>query len=277
MRVLRTILLLGSTAAVAAVGATSAAAGGDVTTVIYPAVVNVEMVRATNQLAEATKYQDEGDTAHAVASLTAARSHLHKAWLGAKYVIQNAPPPVAEAGTLSRTTVVPRAKAVPKAKAVKKAKAPAHSSGGAVGGTSPYADQYATAAAVFTLQDQVAETALGMLGTADATTLPVVSSTLFAAMNDRDTAIAYIHSLPVPAAEAGVRAKVSGGAIVGAWATTMPNVTFQVDDELQMMDSLTGSLKLSPGRTKVLNAAVVQATKTERTLNQFWPPVPPEA
>jgi hypothetical protein len=281
MRVLRTISLLGSIAAVAAVGATSAAAGGDVTTVLYPAVVNVELVRANSQLAEAAKYQDEGDSAHAVASLTAARSHMHKAWIGAKYVIDNAPPPVTAAGALSRTTVVPKAmpKAVAKANAkAKKAKAPAHPSGGAVGGVSPYADEFTTAAAVMTLQDQVAETALGMIGTADATVLPAVSSTLFAALNDRDTAIAYIHSLPAPpAAAAGVHAKVSGGAIVGGWATTMPNVTFQVDDELTLIDNLNSSLKLSPGRTKVLNAAEVQNIKSERNLNLFWPPVPPAA
>jgi hypothetical protein len=267
-------LLLGSIGAVAAVGATSAAAGGAPTTILYPAIVNVELVRTAKQLDLATTYQDGGDNAHAAAALTAARSHMRKAWIAAKYVIDNAPPPVAAAGSLSRTTVVPRAKALPKAKSAKKATSPAHTSGGVIAGATPYADQYTTAAAVLTLQDQVAETVLGMLALADPTVLPVASSTLFAALNDRDTAIAYIHSLPVPAAPAGLHATVSGGVIAGTWDTTMANVVFQVDDELQVIDGLRATLTLSPGRAKVLDAAEIQNIKSERKLNLYWPPVP---
>jgi hypothetical protein len=272
MRLLRTFLLLGCAAAVAA---TSAVAGGAPTVTLYPAIVNVELVRTAKQLENAMAYQDEGDGAHAAASLTAARSHMRKAWIAAKFVIDNAPPPVAEAGSLSRPTIVPRAKAISKAKAVKKATPPAHTSGGAIAGATPYADQYTTAAAVFTLQDQVAETALGMLAQADATVLPVASSTLFAALNDRDTAIAYIHSLPVPpAAAAGTRATISGGVIAGTWDTTMSSLIFQIDDELQLVDGMRASLNLSPGRAKVLDATEIQNIKSERKVNLYWPPAP---
>src|SRR4051812_27060420 len=129
MRLLRTTLL---SAVAAAVGATSALAGGGGGPPVYPAVVNVQLLRTAKQLEEATKFQDAGDGPHPVASLTSARSPLHRPWLAAKYVIDNAPPPVAGDGALSRP--VP----VAKAKVAKRAAKPAHASGGAVGGVSPY-------------------------------------------------------------------------------------------------------------------------------------------
>ena len=69
---------------VAVVVASPAAAGGDVTTILYPAAVNVHMVQTTALLDKAATYQDEGDQAKATAALTAAASHLKKAWTAAK-------------------------------------------------------------------------------------------------------------------------------------------------------------------------------------------------
>jgi hypothetical protein len=275
MRLLRIALPLGAFASFAAIAAGSAVAGGDAGPPLYPSFVNVQMVQTETLIAKAATYQDEGDTAKAVVALNAARSHMHKAWLAAKFYIDNAPPPVAGD---SAAFIVPKAKQVTKTKPQSKVKkkAKAHSSGGAVAGASPYADQYATAVAVLTLEHDVAAAALGIMESADATLLPVVNTTLFNALNDRDTAIAYIHSVDVPpaASDGSVKGHSSGGAVAGSWGTVMPGVLPYVDDELSTVDSLRARLKLSPGRKRMLDDTELQDTKTERTINKYWPPLP---
>jgi hypothetical protein len=259
-------------------------AGGDVTTPLYPAIVNVRLVRAQNLLQQAAKYEDLGDYPNAVLALTGARSNMTKAWTGAKYVIQTAPPPPPG----DKPTVVRKAKAK---KAVVRRARPiarrarvqhvrivrARVSGGAVPGASPYADQYTTTAAVLSLQHAVATTAMGMIDNASEPLLTAVSKNLFAALNARDAAVAYIHSLPVPPpADRPTRARASGGAVVGSWATTMQAVVPDIDDEMQQIDGIQATIKLSPGRARILGLAELQDLKTERTINTYWPPIPPE-
>ena len=271
MKLLRIALPLALVSALAAIGAGSAAAGGDAGPPVYPSLVHVQMVSTEKLLEKAATYEDEGDSAKAVAAMTAVKSHLRKAWLGAKYVIDNAPPPVAGDSAVVWKPKVKR----PARKGVVKVKA--HTSGGAIAGASPFADQYTTAVGVLGLQHDVASACLGMLDTADAALLPVLSSTLFAALNGRDTAIAYIHSIAPPpvAGDGSVHGHSSGGAVAGSWATVMPGVLPYVDDELQAVDGIRARVTLSPGRKKVLDAAELQDTQTERTLNRFFPPLPP--
>jgi hypothetical protein len=251
-----------------AVTAGSAFAGGDAGPPLYPSAVNVQLVRTEALLQKATDYQDEGDAAKAVAALTATRSHLKKAWTAAKYIIDHAPPPVAaDGGVAIRVKVPAKPKVVPKAKA--------HTSGGAVAGASPFADQYQTAVGVLNLQHDVATTALGMLDTASGPLLSSVSTSLFYALNARDTAIAYIKKIQPPpvAADGGVPAHSSGGAVAGSWATVMPGVAPYIDDEVQQIEALRASTNLSPGRTTVLSKAEIQDIDTGKTITQTWPPV----
>jgi hypothetical protein len=69
------------------------AAGGEETVLVYPSLVNARLVRAQAALERAAKHSDEAQPAKAIVDLTAARENLSKAWSGAKYVIQHAPPP----------------------------------------------------------------------------------------------------------------------------------------------------------------------------------------
>ena len=284
--------LISVTAAGAASSANSAgggpaiahAAGGDVTTPLYPAIVNVRLVRAQNLLQQAAKYEDLGDYPNAVLALTAARSNMTKAWTGAKYVIQTAPPPppgdkpTAVRKAKAKKAVVRKARPVARrARLVRKVPViRARVSGGAIPGASPYADQYTTAAAVFSLQHAVATTALGMIDNASEPLLTAVSKDLFAALNARDAAVAYIHSLPVPPpGDRPLRARKSDE-VVGSWATTMPAVIPDLDDEMQQIDGIQATIKLSPGRARLLDLAELQDLRTERTINTYWPPIPPE-
>jgi hypothetical protein len=229
----------------------ASAAGGDAGPPVYPSLVNVRLLRTQQLLQDATSAQESGDSVTAVKALTAARSDLAKAWTGAKYIIDNAPPPVAGDGAFG------------------------HSSGGAIPGASPYADQYKTTAAVLTLQHTVAVTAMGMLDTAAEPLLTTVSKSLFAALNARDVAIAYMKKKdPPPVAGSGsVRAGASGAPIAAGWSTIGQAVLPDLDDEQQMIDGIRATVKLSPGRAKVLNAAEIQDIKSGKTINKNWPPV----
>src|SRR4051794_8335783 len=270
MRLLRRVLLLSAATTVAGLGAGSALAGGGGPP-LYPSSVNVQMVQTETMLGKAADYVDAGDGANAVKAVKAAKSHMHKAWLAAKYLVDNAPPPVAGDSAVRPT----KAKKTTRA-AKRHPKSPAHKSGGAVAAASPFADAITTASGVLTLQRDVAATMLGLLENADAALLPIVNSALFAAMNDRDTTIAYIHSIAPPpvAGDGSVSGHSSGGAIAATWDSVMPGVLPYVDDELTTIDSLRARVKLSPGRSRLLDDAELQDTKTEQTINKYWPPVP---
>lgn len=257
---LRTVLALAVTAGVVVVATASAAstpatpaaagpiaraAGSDAGPPVYPSIVNVRLLRTQSLLADATSSLDSGDSANAIKDLTAARSNMRKAWTGAKYVIDNAPPPVAGDGR-------------------------ARASGAPVGGGSNYADQFATAMGVLSLQHNVAVTAMGMVDNASAELLAGVSKTVFAALNARDASVEYIHSIDKPPPAGDGRARKSD-AVVG-WSTFMPNAVPDVDDELQMADAVRATVKLSPGRKRLFDLLELQDTKTEKTINKYWPP-----
>jgi hypothetical protein len=248
------------------------AAGGDAPLPL-PAIVNVRVVRAQNLLQHATKYEDLGQPDKAVTALTAARSNMTKAWTATQYLIANAPPP-AEPASVRPAKAVSKTKAPAKAKRRSIPVVKAHASDDAA--VAVYADIYTTAAAVLSLQHAVATTAMGMMDNAAEPLLTAVSKNLFAALNARDAAIAYIHSIAPPpvAADGSVHAHASGGLIVGSWDTIMPNVVPDVDDELQQIAGIRGTIKLSTGRARLLNDAELQDRRTESTLNTYWPPVP---
>ena len=229
----------------------ASAAGGDVGAPVYPSLVNVRLVQTQQLLEDATSAQDNGDAAGAVKALTAARSELAKAWAGAKYVIDHAPPPVAGDDAVAR------------------------SSGAAPAGSSPYADQYVTTGGVLSLQHTVAVTAMGMLANASEPLLTTVSKSLFAALNARDVAIAYMKKKDPPpvAGDGRVHAGASGAPIAAGWSTIGQAVLPDLDDEQQMVDGIRATVKLSPGRTRVLNAVELQDSKSGKTINQYWPPV----
>ena len=234
-------------------GPTATASGGDAGQLVYPSIVNVRLIRAEAALARATTWVDQAKGSNAIAELKAAQSNMQKAWTAAKYVINTTPPPVATDGAF------------------------AHSSGGAPAGPS-YASPEDTTFAVLSLQHDVVTTSLGLLDAGNATlkntTLP---TTIKAAVDARDAAIAYIHSIAPPpvAGDGRVHADASGGAVVAGWDTTMPNLIPVLDDEIQ---AIKGTRKLNPtlptGIRTFLPTMRARDEATQTTINQFWPPAP---
>lgn len=234
------------------------AAGGDVAPTL-PSIVGVRVNRGEASLARAADYVDRDMPTKATASLLNARRNMYAAWRGAKYLIEHAPPPVAEAGRVHSGTK-------------------ARASGGAVGTGTVYADPNTTAVAVLGYQHDVATAAFGLLDGAKGTLENDVSKTMFAALDRRDSAIAYIAAIPPPpAADARVhskaKAKASGGAVVGGFATLMPGIIPDLDDEIQQAQGLVNGGALTAAEKRLMNQAQFQVFQTEQTVNATWPPV----
>ena len=233
-------------------------AGGDVAVLVYPSIVNVPFVRTRAALQRAVDHADDpGDqtgTAKAVASLTVARAQLKKAWTGEKYLIDHAPPPIV-GDSLDGPAIV---------------------AGAPVAGASPFASAEDSGAELFNLYHEVATTAVGMSDTAKTTLQSALSTTIFAALNQRDAAIKYIHDHQPAAPPVGdsLGVDASGAPVAAGWSGVMPNVASYIEDEIQQLDALQANTSLSAGAKRVLGAAELQDTRTLRTINQWWPPAP---
>src|SRR3954464_13784439 len=116
-------------------GPVAHAAGGDAPAV-NPAIVGVPIDRTTAALSNAADAIDAGDGAAAAGPLTASRRYLLRSYSGAKYLIANAPPPVAEAGSANPKKVRTLARSSTRAarRGDQRGWITAHASGGAVAG-----------------------------------------------------------------------------------------------------------------------------------------------
>jgi hypothetical protein len=252
------------------------AAGGAATALIYPSIVQTRLIRAQGALDRAAKYSDLGFPDKAIVALTAARNNLTKAWKGAKYVIETTPPPPATDAAFHKSAFLKsgrlriykgrRGKRVHGADVVPPV------------GALP-ATIYDTGFAVLSLQHYAAATAVGLIDDTSGTTLTAVRSTLARSLNDRDAAIAYIHSIDIPVpADAKLGAHSAGTAPgAGDWASTMPNATIQLDDEIQQVEGTMAGAGLTAAESSILAGADYRDIKTERTLNLYWPPLPADA
>jgi hypothetical protein len=235
------------------------AAGGDVAPTL-PSIVRVRVNRGEKALEKASNYVDRNQNDKAITALLGARRNMYAAWKGAQYVIETAPPPVAGDASVHRVQ--------------------AHKSGGAPAGT-VYADPVTTAVAVLGFQHDVAATGYSLLDGGKGTLLAAANTTVFAALDRRDQAIAYIAKLPAPPAAADARvhrvtAHKADDAALPTFATLMPNVVPDLDDEEQQIQGLMKDGAVTPKGKTLLKDALVQVILTENTINTNWPPAPAE-
>jgi hypothetical protein len=225
------------------------AAGGEGPPPPLPSIVNVRVERANDALERAAAAVDAGDTAGATAALNAVLVNTSRAWSGAKYVIQTTPPPPpAEEGRVH-----------------------ADASGDPVA-AGTFASPEDTAFAVLTLQHDVVTNGLALMDGKPTTPVGTLRTTIRSALNNRDAAINYIHSIappPPPAEEGRVHADASGDPIVATWDTVMPTLPLLIADEIQTLRGLhlRGATELKT-LSRIRNERVL--------LNTYWPPVPVE-
>ena len=235
------------------------AAGGDAVQLIYPSLVRIRYNRAERALDRAGRKIDAGQLDKAATALKVVRRQTAAAWRGTKYVIRTTPPPPAEEDLFR-----PRAR----------------KSGGAPAGPT-YAAPPDTAFKVLGLMHDVSSEMVQQIDGAHGAGLAPLSTTLNWVNNRRDQAIQYIFSVapPAPATEDVFRprARKAGDPVVTTFDTVMPNVTPDLDDEIQAIDGLkSDATDLTVGGRRLLNAAENQIEATRTFVNTKWPPVPVE-
>jgi hypothetical protein len=234
------------------------ASGSDGPPPVLPSIVRTRIARGEKAIERAADWVDQEENDRAVVSLRNARRNMYAAWRGAVDVVENAPPPPpAEAGRVHVKVPVRR-------KARKSA---------------TYVTPEETAVAVVNFQHDVAVAAYGLLDGAKGNLRDAVSTTMFAALNRRDRAIVYIHNRPVPPppAEAGrvhPHAHASDEDAPPSFATLMPGIVPDLDDELGQTKGLLRGGALTPGEKRIMGQARAQTLETKDQVNTWWPPVP---
>jgi hypothetical protein len=186
------------------------------------------------------------------------RRNMYAAWRGAVDVVENAPPPAPPGDGLRRGRVQARASAT-------------------------YVSPEETAVAVLNFQHDAAVAAYGLLDGAKGALRDAVSTTMFAALDRRDRAAVYIHGRPVPPppppdlarASAHVRAHASDEDAPPSFATLMPAIVPDLDDELSQIKALLRGGALTPGEKRIMGQARAQVLETKDQINTWWPPLPP--
>ena len=241
------------------------ASGSDGPPPVLPSIVGTRITRGEKALERAGDYVDQDMPDKAVASLRNLRRNMYAAWRGATDVVENAPPPPpAEADSL-------RSKVGAQRKARKSA---------------TYLGPEETAVAVLNFQHDVATGSFGLLDGAKGVLRDAVSTTMFAALNRRDEAILYIHNRPVPpppapdaarvhaSASDGVHARASQEDAPPSFATLMPNIVPDLEDELGQTKGLLRGGALTPGEKRIMGQARSQILETKDQVNTWWPALP---
>jgi hypothetical protein len=236
--------------------ANARAAGSDGPPPVLPSIVRKRINRGEKALDRAGDYVDREQPAKAVVSLLNARRNMYAAWRNAVDVVENAPPPPVAVPDSLHTRVPVRKKA--------------H-------GSAVYLGPEETAVAVLDFQHDVATAAFDLLDGAKGTLRDAVSTTMFASLNRRDKAIVYIHNrpVPVPPAEADrVHAQASDEDAAPTFATLMPDVVPDLDDELGQIRGLVRGGALTPGEKRIMGLAKSQVLETKDQVNTLWPALP---
>lgn len=230
------------------------AAGSDGPPPVLPSIVARRINRGEKALERAGDYVDREQPDKAVVSLRNARRNMYAAWRNAVDVVENtpAPPPAGDARVRTRVPV--------RGKARKSA---------------TYLSPEETAVAVLNFQHDVATAAFDLVDGAKGPLRDAASTTMFAALDRRDKAIVYIHNRPVPpvAGDARVRARASDDDGPPTFATLMPGVVPDLDDELGQIRGLVRAGALTQGEKRILGLAKSQILETKDQVNTWWPPV----
>jgi hypothetical protein len=264
-------------------GPVAHAAGSGAATV-DPPIVGVPIARTQNALANAADAIDAGNGAQAVGPLTASRRYLLRSYSGAKYLIANAPPAPAEAGSANpqkfRRLALRAIRASRSRAAGKRGWIKANASG-AEGGAGPaFADAPTAVFDVFTSQFNAATAAVGMAPDAKGELLAKVKTTLNTAIVLRNRLVKVVHAAappaPAPAADGRVHARASGAAPAAgsAFDAVMPGLTVLLDAELQQMQAAAQDSSVPSDSKAILTGAIAADKQIETLVNQWWPPAP---
>jgi hypothetical protein len=240
-----------------------------------PPIVGVPIVRTQVALGNAVDAIDAGNGGQAVGPLRASRRYLIRSYRGAKYLIANAPPPPAEAGSVS----APRFRRLAR-RAIRASRRDGLSGwiriSGAEGAGPAFADAPTAVFDVFTSQFNAATTAVGVLPDVKGQLLTRVQTTLNTAIVLRNRLVKVIHAAapPAPPAETGrVHAHSSGAEGGATFDAVMPGLVVLLDAELQQMQATAQDSSVPAASRAALTKAIAADQQIESLVNQWWPPV----
>ena len=237
----RTTRLLALAVGLALALPAAAAQAGSGAAAVDPPIVGVPILRTQTALGNAADAIDAGNGAQAVGPLRASRRYLIRSYKGAKYLIANAPPPPAEAGSASALRYRRLAR-----RAIRASRQGGQSGwirariSGAEGGGPAFADAPTAVFDVFTSQFNAATTAVGMVPDVKGNLLSRVQTTLNTAVVLCNRLVKVIHAAtpPAPSAEDGkVHAHTSGAPVGATFDAIMPGLIVLIDAELQQMQA----------------------------------------
>ena len=219
--------------------------------VLYPGLVSVHFDRSSAAMANASTAADVGQQGQAISSMKAATVQMRAAWRATRYLIRTTPPAPPPVDDRSRAN-------------------------GNAGGGTAYAAPPDTSAQLFTLQHDLVASAAGLLSGQPALNSRLVK-TLRVTAGVRDRAVAYIHRVaPPPPPAPADRAGASGAPVGTGFETTMPGVLPLLADEIATLRGTLSTHKLPAGVVSAVKARIAQDGATVKTINTFWPPLPPE-
>jgi hypothetical protein len=272
-------LALPAAAAEAQPAAPVAHTAGSGAAAVDPPIVGIPIARTQAALGNAADAIDSGQGAQAAGPLTASRRYLIRSYKGAKYLIANAPPPVAGDGsanpqkfrTLARRSIRGSRTAGAGDSGWIRAQA-----SGAEGGGPAFADGPTAVFDVFTSQFTAATAAVGMLPDVKGNLLARVQTTLNTAVILRNRLVKVVHAAepPAPPAEDGrVHARASGAEGGSTFGAVMPGLTVLLDAELQQMQATADDTSVPQASRAALTKVIAADKQIEDLVNQWWPPV----
>ena len=262
------------TVGVAALLPTAAAQAGGGAPPMDPPIVGVPIVRTQMALGNAADAIDAGNGAQAVGPLRASRRYLIRSYNGAKYLIANAPPPPAEAG--SANPLLFRRLARRAVRASRLGGWIRARTSGAEGTGPAFADGPTAVFDVFISQFNAATSAVGMAPDVKGTLLTRVQTTLNTSVVLRNRLVKIIHAAepPAPPVEEGrVQAHASGAPVAATFGSVMPGLTILIDAELQQLKATQQDTSVPAASREALGKAIAADTQIEALVNQWWPPV----
>jgi hypothetical protein len=235
-----------------------------------PPIVGAPIARTAQAIDHAADAVDAGNGAQAVALLQAARRYLIRSYRGARYLIANAPPPVAVGDSAGPRRFIRLARRAIRARGSLQARASGDNAGGPA-----FADTPTSVFDVFTSQFNAVTSVANIVPDVKGDLLARAQTTINAAIVLRNRLVTVVHDAtpPAPPATDG-RAHVSGAPVAAGYGSLMPGLIVLIDAELQQLQAMAQDTTVPQASRDALAKAITADKQIEDKVNQWWPPLP---
>jgi hypothetical protein len=248
-------------------GPVAHSAGGDAPP-LNPAIVGVPITRTAAALDNAADAIDRGQGATAAGPLRASRRNLIRSYRGARFLINNAPPPAAEEATVSARRFVKLARRHIRAARAENGRGwiRAQASGDPTGPV--LADVPTAVFNVLTSQYDAATTAIGLLADTTGNLLNRVRTTVNTAVILRNRIVRLVAAAAPPAPEEARAAQDEPT----TFDMVMPGLAVLLGDEIQQIQVTQQDDSVPAGARGLLGDVLAADQQILTQVNTLWPP-----